>query len=236
MNKFSDKISGFFNGGYKEYVAFWLDVGLNLIIIIGLVFLIRTYIMSPFQVYGPSMCNTLNYFNGQCQNSYGEYLIVNKFIYQNILGLQIGLPERGDIIVFHPPQNNEEYYIKRIIGLPGETVSLKDGFVYIYNEEQPEGFKLEETYLNDENLGSTNPHINDLRTFEIPSGGYFVLGDNRLHSSDSRSCFTESTRNLKCGENGNSPFLSLANIEGKAAVILWPPPSIALIADPQYNI
>jgi signal peptidase I len=235
MNNISDKIFKIFNGGRREQMAFWLDITLNLVIIVGLVFIIRTYIMSPFQVYGPSMCDTLNYYNGQCQNGYGEYLIVNKFVYQNFFGWQVGTPQRGDIVVFHPPHNDIEYYIKRIVGLPGETVTLKDGYVYIYNDEHPGGYKLDETYLSQENYGSTNPHLTDLRTFEVPESNYLVFGDNRLHSSDSRSCFLEN-RSAKCGENGNTPFLTLDNIEGKAAVVLWPLPSISLLKSPEYNI
>ncbi len=220
----------------KGAVAFWLDIILNLVIIVGLVFLIRTFIISPFQVYGPSMCNTLNEDNnGDCSKGYGEYLIVNKFGYLNIFGWQVGLPDRGDIIVFHPPHNEKEFYIKRIIGLPGETIQLNDGYVYIKNSEHPEGIRLEEPYLSEENLGNTHP-MNGSRVFEIPNDGYFVMGDNRLKSSDARSCFSETFGRQKCGEEGTSFFLTTDNIEGKAMVILWPINKISLISIPKYSL
>lgn len=214
-------------------ISFWLDIGLNLIIIIGLVFLIRTFIISPFQVYGPSMCNTLNAVDDVCQRGYGEYLIVNKFNYLNFFGLDMGGPKRGDIIVFHPPQNLEEFYIKRIIGLPGETVELIDGYVYIKNDRYPNGIRLEEPYLSDENLGRTYP-MDGTSKFQIPEDGYFVMGDNRLKSSDARSCFSETFAHRKCGENGTSYFLTRSNIEGKAMLILWPLNKIAFVSDTVY--
>lgn len=220
----------------KEQVAFWLDIALNLVIIVGLVFVIRSYLISPFQVYGPSMCDTLNYIDDNCNRGYGEYLIVNKFNYQNFLGWQVGLPKRGDIVVFHPPLNDEEFFIKRIIGLPGETVKIEDGKVFIYNDERPDGYELEEQYLSANNAGATHPLISNLRTFEVPENQYFVLGDNRQQSSDSRSCFIESLSGSKCGENGSTPFLTMDNMEGKAALILWPLQKISTVNRPKYAI
>ncbi len=223
------------DGNGENMIAFWLDIGLNLIIIIGLVFLIRTYVISPFQVYGPSMCDTLNAVDGDCQRGYGEYIIVNKFGYQNFLGWRVGLPKRGDIIVFHPPHNDKEFYIKRVIGLPGETVELIDGYVYIKNTDNPNGIRLEEPYLNEENLGNTHPMVGT-RTFNIPADSYFVMGDNRLKSSDARSCFSETFTHQKCGESGTSYFLPKDHIEGKAMVILWPLNKISIISDTAYAL
>lgn len=214
--------------------VFWFDIALNLIIIIGLVFLIRTFIISPFQVFGPSMCNTFNFYNGECQKSYGEYIIVNKFGYQNFIGWQVGLPERGDVIVFHPPRNNNEFFIKRIIGLPGETIELKDGYVYIKDTESQTSYRLEEEYLNSENLGNTHPRGGPT-IFEIPENSYLALGDNRLKSSDARSCFADSFTSGKCGEDGNTPYLTLNHMEGKAMVVLWPLDRISLVSSPLYQ-
>jgi len=215
---------------------FWLDVVLNIIIIVALVFLIRTFVISPFQVSGPSMCDTLNYIDNQCQRSFGEYLIVNKFGYQNFFGWQIGMPKRGDIIVFHPPKNDSEFFIKRVIGLPGETVKLKSGEVYIFNKEHPEGYALDETYLNSVNSGNTHPYREDLTIYEIPQGNYFVLGDNRVASSDSRSCFKETPGGQPCKQGEASPYLPLDHIEGKAWLVLWPITKLAILADPAYTI
>lgn len=211
---------------------FWLDIVLDMIIIASVVFLVRTFIISPFQVYGSSMCDTLNYIDNECQKGYGEYIIINKFGYQNFFGWQVGLPQRGDIIVFHPPHNQEEYFIKRVIGLPGETVKLKDGDVYIYNNEHPEGFELEESYLNSENKGNTLPTAG-ISTFEVPADHYFVMGDNRKGSSDSRRCFEEGrVMNEPCGKGENTPFLPRQNIEGKAWLVLWPLSKLEALANP----
>lgn len=105
-----------------------------------------------------------------------EYLIVDELSYR------FNAPQRGQVIVFRYPRNPQEYFIKRIIGLPGEEVQIKDGKVIIFNNEHPEGITLDEGYLPA-----------DLETFsdsetkiKIESGEYFVLGDNRANSKDSR--------------------------------------------------
>lgn len=213
---------------------FWIDIFLNIVIIIGLVFIIRTFVISPFQVYGPSMCDTMNFVDGRCQRAFGEYIIVNKFGYQNFLGWKVGEPKRGDIIVFKPPKHLDEYFIKRVIGLPGETIKLQNGEVFIVNKENPQGFKLEENYLNHTNKGNTAA-TGGVSLFEVPQGEYFVLGDNRTQSSDSRSCFSESLSAL-CGQNGNIPFVPAQNIEGKAWLVLWPLPNIKMLPPYQYGI
>ncbi len=221
--------------GFKDLKStgyFWLDVILNIVIIVALVFIIRTYLISPFQVYGPSMCDTLNNFGGQCEHAYGEYLIVNKLGYQNFFGLKVGEPKRGDIVVFHPPGNNSEFFIKRVIGLPGETVKLTDGKVYIFNREHPEGFELRETYLNSTNQGNTHPFNLNRTIFEVPDDNYFVMGDNRIASSDARSCFQETASNDPC--QGKTPYLSMDHIEGKAWIVLWPITKLAILPDPVY--
>lgn len=218
----------------KNGWIFWLDVLLNIIIIVAMVVVIRTFIISPFQVYGPSMCDTLNNVEGVCQRAYGEYLIVNKFGYLNFFGWKVGEPQRGDIIVFHPPQNDAEFFIKRVIGLPGETVKLKEGKVYIYNNLNPEGFALEEEYLNEINSGNTHPYNRNNVIFEVPQNHYFVMGDNRVASSDSRSCFQETASDDPCNGEGKSSFLTLDHIEGKAWIVLWPINKISFLKSPQY--
>ena len=94
-----------------------------------------------------------------------------------ILGYQLaylfGSPERGDIVIFPYPDNPETTYVKRIIGLPGETVEIKDGYVYI------DGEPIEEPYLKEEMRGEYGPYV-------VPEGCYFMLGDNRNSSQDSR--------------------------------------------------
>lgn len=124
---------------------------------------VRAYIAKPFIVEGASMVPTFEDKN---------YLIVDEITYR------LSDPKRGDVIVFHPPQNDTVYYIKRVIGLPGETISIEKGKVTIKNTEHPDGFALEENYVSE--LGTTT------LTRTLGAGEYFVMGDNRPYSSDSR--------------------------------------------------
>lgn len=202
---------------WKDVLFFLLDVALNVAIIVGLAMIIRLYVMTPFRVYGQSMCNTLNYIDGQCVRGNGEYIIVNKILYRKFGDFSLSAPKRGDIVVFRPPLSEGEFYIKRVIGLPGEKVELRGGYLYIYNEEHPDGFQLNESYLNAFNAGNTYVYDGDVMVFDVPQGSYFLLGDNRAASSDSRTCFSE----MRCTPF-DSPFLPFDRIEGKAWISLWP--------------
>lgn len=216
----------------RAILLFLLDVLINAAVIIFLVIVIRHFIISPFQVHGPSMCDTFNNFDGRCVRGDGEYIILYKFGYQNILGWQVGLPERGDVVVFRPPESEDpsEFFIKRIIGLPGETVEIKDGYAYITNDEHPDGWLLpEETYLNQTNLGSTDAQSTNYTVFDVPEESYFVMGDNRKASSDSRRCFEQSG----CTD-GNSPYITMEHISGKAWLVLWPFNRIRVMQDEPY--
>lgn len=205
-----------------------LDLVLNIIIIAVLVVIIRTYVVSPFQVSGPSMCDTLNSIDGACVptgDTVGEFMLINKFSYI------IGEPQRGDIIVFKP-ENSEQFYIKRIVGVPGDTVEIKnDNFVYL----TPEGgtqTKLDESYLNSSNYGNTRVPRENTRVFNVPEGKYFVMGDNRSHSSDSRHCFNSYAG---CQSGTENAFITPDVISGKAFVTLWPPSNIKLIKRFDYG-
>lgn len=213
---------------------FFVDLILNIAVIVILVYTVRTYLISPFQVYGPSMCNTLNYINESCQDAFGEYLIVNKAAYYPFFGHRFDPPKRGDIVVFRPPHNTNDYYIKRIIGLPGERVKLQNGKVYIYNKEHQSGFPLPEPYLNKENKGQTYPIPSQIvANYEVPQNGYFVMGDNRKKSTDSRTCFRGAGDSECAGSQNN--FLAIERIEGKAWVVLWPFNKIRLLHSPAYG-
>ncbi len=225
----------------KRGLKFIGEIVFDAIIIIGLVLIIRTYVIAPFQVHGTSMCNTLNYQDGICNSGYGEYLIISKFSYI------IGQPERGDIVVFRPPGtikygkfesllktlfhlDNQEFFIKRVIGLPGETVELKNGYVYVTNAQNPNGFKLNESYLSSINQGNTQPLIPGKTKFVIPEGRYLVFGDNRVVSTDARSCF-KSSISSGC-QFEEDAFIGMENIEGKASIILFPLNELGRIKNP----
>ena len=213
---------------------FFGDLLVNIVVIVVLVYTVRTYLISPFQVFGPSMCNTLNEIHGGCRDGFGEYLIVNKAVYYPFFGHRYSPPERGDIIVFRPPHNAQDFYIKRIIGLPGEKVKLMNGKVYIFNKEHQSGWELPEPYLSAENKNQTFPMTAQrVLTLEVPEGRYFVMGDNRHKSTDSRTCF-RGPGDRECNDDLNH-FLPIERIEGKAAVVLWPFNKIRILRNPAYG-
>jgi signal peptidase I len=116
-----------------------------------------------------------------------------------------------------------EYFVKRVIGIPGDTIMIDNGRVYIKRPGDAEFIETNEPFLNSENYNRT--YISQkLRqnTYVVPEGEYFVMGDNRNHSNDSRSWLEPITQ-------GAFPFVPEANISGKVLIVLWPLPSIRLI-------
>ncbi len=209
-------------------VLLWiLDVGLNVAIIVGLVLIIQTWIIAPFDVSGASMCDTLNTIEGRCENGYGEKILLNE------AGYSLSDPERGDIVVFKPEGQDDKYFIKRVIGLPGETVELKEGKVYVTDTSE-KTFELTENYLNSINKDNTQPFFSDLKVFEVPEDRYFLMGDNRKFSTDSRSCF-EGQISSDCRKSPNLIFVPRSHIRGKAWLVFWPLQNIRLINLPNYN-
>ena len=152
----------------KKFLRFIWEVVKMVVISLAIVLPIRYFLIQPFYVKGASM--EPNFHDK-------EYLIIDEISYR------FKAPERGDIIVFRYPRDPQEYFIKRVIGLPGETVQIKDNSVYISNSEYPTGFKLPEVYLP---TGvPTVAYTED--TVKVGDKQYFVLGDNRQASKDSRS-------------------------------------------------
>ncbi|MEK9183740.1 MAG: signal peptidase I [Patescibacteria group bacterium] len=153
----------------KQFLLYVWEI-LELVIIAGVtVFVIRTFFAQPFLVSGASMSNN---FNG------GDYLIVDEITYQ------FESPQRGDVIVFRYPEEPSTFYIKRIIGLPEEHVVIKNSEVFVDDN------KLKEEYLNEDIKTSGDTDI------ILSNGEYFVLGDNRYHSYDSRSWGPVSRKNI----------------------------------------
>ena len=134
-------------------------------IVIALVIVvpIRLYIAKPFIVSGESMDPTFRN---------GDYLIIDQISYR------VGEPERGDVVIFRYPKDTTKFFIKRIVGLPGETVHFEEGRISISNEGHPRGIVLQEPYLTH--------HSFETFTTKMGPNEYFVLGDNRPESSDSR--------------------------------------------------
>lgn len=166
------------------------------IIVISLAFFVVVYIFlfQPHQVKGSSM---LPNFNN------GEYLLTNKITYR------INKPQKGDIVVFKAPKNEDYDYIKRIIALPGERVKISNGFVYINNQLLDEADYL----LLTEKGTPAGQFLKEGEEIVVPRDSYFVLGDNRRHSSDSRDW----------------GFVPLENIVGLAWFRYWPPNKLGLL-------
>lgn len=125
-------------------------------------FLVKHYLIINADVPTGSMENTI---------MPGDRLVGNRLAYWH------DDPERGDVVIFHYPDNEEELYVKRVIGLPGEKVTIEDGKIYINDSETP----LQEDYLKEEWTVETGPFV-----FEVPEESYLVLGDNRNDSWDAR--------------------------------------------------
>ncbi|NTU56476.1 MAG: signal peptidase I [Anaerolineales bacterium] len=166
-----------------NWKRFILDILETVILAVILYFGINA-ISARVRVDGLSMNPTLQH---------GEYVLVSRLTYRT------GEPERGDIIVFSFPVDQKQDLIKRVIGLPGETVSIRNGEVLI------NGVKLEEPYI------AQSPVYNG--TWTVGAGELFVLGDNRNDSKDSHQW----------------GLLPIENIIGKALLIYWPPPEWKLI-------
>ena len=130
-----------------------------------IVFLVRSYLIQPFLVKGASM--EPNFYDG-------NYLIIDEITYR------VRPPQRDEVIVFKFPRDTKQYFIKRIVGLPNERVEIKDQKIRIFSSEFPNGQELNENYLQPEDITKGNI------TLQLGPNEYFVLGDNRLFSSDSR--------------------------------------------------
>lgn len=154
----SDVESSSGNGFLKELFRTALIVAL-------IVLPIRLFIAQPFIVSGASMSPTLDS---------GDYLVIDQISYR------FNKPQRDEVVVFRYPNNPSRFYIKRIIGLPGETIEITGNSITIFNDENPDGFRLEQNYLTEGEMRGRNVRQ------ELSDSEYFVLGDNRDSSSDSR--------------------------------------------------
>jgi signal peptidase I len=168
-------------------------------VVIALVIAVVLYlfIMTPHEVLGNSMHPT--YKNG-------EYLMANKLTYR------FGEPRRGDVIIFQYSETQD--FIKRIIGLPGDSIMIKDGNVYV------NGTQLDESaYLEDTVYTSGGDYLAEGESVTIGENKYFVLGDNRPHSSDSRTF---------------GP-ISESQIKGKAWIVYLPISEFRIVTHEEYN-
>ncbi len=147
----------------QEKNKFWPELIKLLLLAVFIVIPFRMFVAQPFIVDGASMDPT---FKDK------QYLIVDELTYR------FAEPQRGSVLIFKYPNDPSKYFIKRIIGLPGETVKIAEGKVTIINSLNPDGFVLTEPYIVFQKIDSS--------IVALSNDEYFVMGDNRLGSADSR--------------------------------------------------
>ena len=192
---------------------FWyefLDMALEMVMLLVIFLTLQYFFFSPFVVSGHSMEPSLHD---------NEFIFVNRIGFTHLLGVNLSSLVRGDVIVFRPLRS-KDYLIKRVIGLPGDHIRFQENAV-IVNDVQ-----LTEPYTNCKQAGKApNAPLCEYpkelpEDIVVPKGHVFALGDNRQHSSDSRSCFGES--GFPCTLDAEERFVAENNIVGKAAVVFWP--------------
>lgn len=188
----------------RSIITFFFEIAETAVMAILIFLVLYLFLVRPHQVRGDSM--SPNFRDG-------EYLLTEMISY-NIFKRDL---QRGEVVVFRSPEQPNLDFIKRIIALPGEKIKLQNGRVFIINETNPEGFLLEEPYLEE---GTPTKGRRTIREGEVFStkDGYVVLGDNRDRSSDSR-------------EWG---VIQKADIVGRVWFRYWPPESLSLIKPASY--
>lgn len=171
---------------------FFLDFLETIVVSLAIFAVVYIFLFQPHQVDGRSM--EPNFHNG-------EYILTDKLSYR------IHPPKRGDVVVFHSPQDERVDFIKRIVGVPGDTLEVSGGHVYL------NGTRLEEDYINDPGQVLAGRFMHEDQSIEVTDGHYLVMGDNRLHSSDSR-------------EWG---LVTTAEIVGRAFFRYWPASEFGIV-------
>jgi len=183
---------------FKRLGVFFLDILEVVVFAVGIFFFIYLLIMRPHKISGQSMMP--NFLDG-------EFLLTEKVTYYT------RNPERGDVVVFMPPISTTDEFIKRVVGLPEERIALKNGRVYINDK------LLEEPYIENTVVTNGGPVLGEGQEYKIPDSQYFVMGDNRPNSSDSRY-WGAITKKM---------------MSGRAWVSYWPVKVARVIQKPNYN-
>ena len=182
----------------RKLISSVLEIVEVALVAIGTVFLIRNFLFQPFLVSGASMVP--NY-------SDGDYLLIDELTYR------LRSPERGEVVVFRYPKDETTYFIKRIIALPGERVTIEGDAITVFAPGSDKGTVLHEEYLSPSSM--TGGYLETT----LAAGEYFVLGDNRSFSYDSRNWGTLHARYMV----------------GLARLRLWPLTEIRAFAAPLYQ-
>jgi len=183
----------------KRGIAAIFDFLQGIVVFLAVIVMVYLFLFSPQEINGASM--EPSFFNA-------ELIITNKFIYK------VTPPVRGDVVIFKSPRNKDIDYIKRVIGVPGDRVKLSNNAYYIND------IKLDEPYLRPDTQISGGSYLHEGVEITVPEGYYFVSGDNRPHSSDSR-------------EFGPIP---LEDFIGKGILLYWPANRFSRIVNPTYGV
>lgn len=184
----------------RKIYSILIDLVETLVIAGAIFVVIYAFLFRPFQVNGQSMYP--NYDNG-------EYILTN------LISLRLKTIDRGDVVVFESPINKEKDFIKRVIGVPKDEVMIKTGFVFV------NGIKLDESrYLSSSVRTYGGSFMPEGKIEIVPEGNYFVLGDNRNFSSDSR-------------EWG---YVPKDKVIGKSFLVYWPLTKFRLVQHADYNL
>lgn len=178
--------------------VFFLDILQIVVFAVAIFLFVYLLILQPHKIKGSSM--EPNFENG-------EFLLTDKVTYR------FGEPQRGEVIVFKAPPDEKDEFIKRIIALPGDKISLRDGNIYI------SGIRLYEEYLETNVVTLPGNFLGERQEILIPPYEYFVMGDNRLHSSDSRTW----------------GLVKKEKITGRAWLVYWPPTKSGLVKSVLYT-
>ena len=170
-----------------------------ILIALLLALFIRTFVVQAFKIPSGSMKNTL---------LIGDHILVSKFIYgiknpfTGATWMQVKQPQRKDIVVFKYPVNPSQDYIKRVIGVPGDRIEVKNKKVYVNNELQDEKYAI---FLDNKIIPGNVQKRDNMQPVTVPEGSLFVMGDNRDNSYDSRFW----------------NFVDLKAVKGKAFILYW---------------
>jgi signal peptidase I len=183
-------------GILRKIYNFFLDTIQTFLLAAAVFLVIYAFLLRPFEVKGDSMYP--NFKNG-------EYVLTN------LISLRLGSPKLGDVVVFKAPNDSEKDYIKRVIGLPGDRVMVKDGSVYV------NGALFEQKkFLKDTVKTYAGAFLAEGQEVVVPQNNFLVLGDNRPYSSDSR-------------EWG---FVKKTELIGISFIVYWPLPDMKIVKNP----
>lgn len=182
----------------KKLINFFFDFLETIVVALSIFVVIYLFIVQPHEVKGNSM--EPNFHNN-------EYILTDK------LSFRFTDPKRGDVVIFKAPINPEVDYIKRVIGLPGEKIEIRDGKVFVNGRELPENYLTDKTYIFPGSSFKEGVEV------KLAEDEYFVMGDNRSHSSDSRE-FGPISKKL---------------IIGKAFLRYWPIKEIGRLSEFNYK-